>query len=268
MKNKNFSRFVKGATLTLIFILLINIAAAEVEVVKQVNKNFNFNEEIKVTIKIANKGPSSSFEIKERLPSDIELINPSKPNQITYLNGIQAEFLKYSLEIPENKISTIEYTFKPKSLGSYTISPTSVSSDAVYLSNSAEFTVSCIPDGTCSDAENNLYCPEDCSTSIPDGICNPKLDSSCDPDCESDPDCKGSQGSSFSFKLLLIPLAVILVLIIIYVIYRILKRNKHPLVQQFEQNNQQPQNQQSTQQSTQQNSQSSQSKENDILKGL
>jgi len=135
------------------------------------------------------------FEIKEKLPQNIDLINPLQPNQITYLNGIKAEFLKYSLEIPENKISTIEYTIKPKSLGSYTISPTSVTSDATYISNSAEFTVSCIPDNVCSEGENNLYCPEDCSTSIPDGICNPKLDSSCDPDCESDPDCKNSQSS-------------------------------------------------------------------------
>jgi len=239
-----------------IFLLVINMAYAEVEVIKQVDRNFKLNDEVKVTIKIANKGPSSSFEIKERLPLDIELINPKEPNQITYLDGIEARFLKFNLEIPSGKIGTIEYSIKPKSLGSYTISPTSVISDIVYTSNSADFNVYCVPDNKCSPGENNLYCKEDCSLSVSDGICNPKSDSICDPDCESDPDCKDSKSSLFSSKYLLIPLAIIFVIIIIYFLYRLLKRNKHPIIQQFAEN-------------SQQNPQSgSQNKENSMLKGL
>ena len=206
----------------IILILLTNSAYAdEIKVTKETSSNIKLYDIIEIKINILNPySTEKTFEVSERLPNNIELISPEKPDEIKKYNGIEAEFVKWNLIISPNKISTISYKVKISSLGDYSIQPTTLkdtSNNKVYFSNSIEFNVKCDPNNKCEDPENYLNCPEDCSASISDGICNYLSDNTCDPDCIEDPDCK-------KINSLTIIIITFILAVVIFIIYLLTKK--------------------------------------------
>ncbi len=201
--------------------LILNLVQAqEIRITKETNQDIELNDVIEVKINILNSyNTEKVFEISERLPNNIELIEPNKPDEVKKYNGIEANFLKWNLIISPNKISTLNYKIKIKYLGEYSIQPTTITdinNDNTFFSNSLEFNVKCTPNNACETDENYLNCPEDCSQSISDGICNYALDNMCDPDCLEDPDCKKTN----LFNIILFSLILIILIIIFYFIFK------------------------------------------------
>jgi len=215
--------------------LLISIVSAqEVIVTKETSENIRINDIIEVKINILNPySMEKNFEVSERLPHNIQLIDPSQPDEVKKYNGIDANFLKWNLIISPTMISTISYKIKITSLGDYSIQATDVrdiSNDDIYFSNDLEFSVVCDPDNKCESDENYLNCPEDCAGSIADGICSYAADGVCDPDCIEEPDCKVSK-----INLLNLSVACLISAIIIFLIYLLIKKKGQKQVQDIQQ---------------------------------
>jgi len=216
----------KIAILIISLILIINLVSAqEVIVTKETNNNIKLNDVIEVKINILNPYQTErTFEVSERLPNNIQLIEPSQPDEVKKYNGIDANFLKWNLVISPTMISTISYKIKITSLGDYSIQATDVTDNFdnnVYLSNDLEFSVSCNPNNQCGGDENYLNCPGDCGESLADGICNYAADGICDPDCLEEPDCKSSK-----INFLNLFIACFILALIIFAIFLLVKKKK------------------------------------------
>jgi len=213
-------------------ILLANlISAQEVIVTKETTENIKINDIIEVKINILNPySTEKTYEVSERIPNNIELIEPSQPDEVKQFNGIEANFLKWNLLISPNMISTISYKIKIKELGDYSIQATDITdslTEEVYFSNSLEFSVDCNPNNQCEENENYLNCPEDCDKGAADGICNYAADGICDPDCEEEPDCEETK-----LNILVIILIPLILAIIIFILFLLFKRKKPPEIKQ------------------------------------
>lgn len=214
----------KITILIISIILLINIAYAEdVTVTKEINDNIKLNDIIEVKINILNPYQTEkTFQVSERLPNNIQLISPEKPDEVKKYNGIEASFLKWNIIISPNQVSTLIYKMKIKSLGDYSIQPTDItdtSNNEVYFSNSLEFRVICNPNNNCEENENYINCPEDCSQSTADGICNYLADGICDPDCIEEPDCKEAKIGSLKIIIILI-----ILIILLFILFPLIKK--------------------------------------------
>ena len=223
----------KILTIMLCMIFLINMVSAQVIVTKETTENIKINDIIEVKINILNPhSTEKTFEVSERLPNNVQLIEPSQPDEVKQFNGIEANYLKWNLIISPNLISTISYKIKIIELGDYSIQATDVTDPLTqenYLSNSLEFSVACNPNNQCGTNENYLNCPEDCSQGASDGICEYAADGICDPDCEEEPDCK--KGGTNLLIIILIPLVLA---IIVFGLFLLFKKKKPPIEQLYQ----------------------------------
>ena len=218
----------------LICILLIvsSVSAQELQVVKESNPEIKLGDIIEIKIHISNPSQTEKeFSIKEILPKDIEVIDPTtfstKRN-----DALEVSYYSWITLISPNSIKTITYKIKPLSLGEYSISSTKVIDNSnlnEIESNSITFKVNCVPDNKCDLKENSILCPEDCSKEISDGICIYKADGICDPDCDNEPDCEKSE---FNIKTLLISfLVIIIIILLIWLLPKIFKKKEKFQVQ-------------------------------------
>ena len=148
------------------------------------------------------------------------LINPSKPDNYEYHDGILTNVYRWNIVLQPNEIASIKYKIKPDHLGEYGIKPTTVIdtlNNKYYSSNAIQFNVLCNKNNICGENENSLNCPEDCKTGLKDNICDYKIDDVCDPDCTQDPDCKLTGKSSLYFILVIFALIIIISLIYFFV---------------------------------------------------
>ena len=199
-------------------LLVFNIVFAEdIIITKETITETNINEIVEVQINIQNSYLSTrTIEISEKLPDNVELIDPLEISETKNYNGIEVNFLKWTIDIGPNEISTINYKIKPIQLGTFTLSPTTIkdsSTNDQFTSNSLSFQVNCVSNSMCGTNENYLTCPTDCPSGSSDGICDNIADGICDPDCESEPDCK----KSFNYLwIILISIVLIIVLVLIF----------------------------------------------------
>lgn len=214
-----------------VILVISSVFAQEVIVTKETTDNIKLNDIIEVKINILNPySIEKTYEVSERIPNNVELIEPSQPDEVKQFNGIEANFLKWNLLISPNMISTISYKIKITELGDYSIQATDITdplTEETFFSNGLEFSVSCNPNNECEDNENYLNCPEDCNQGASDGICNYAADGICDPDCEEEPDCKETKINILG--IILIPL---ILAIIIFGLFLIFKRKKPPEITQ------------------------------------
>jgi len=102
-------------------------------------------------------------------------------------------YYKKTVKVSPNSQTTITYSIKPLYHGTLIIPETEATTvNGHYVSNSLVLEVECNKNKLCEidQAENAITCPQDCPPDKPDGLCNPRKDSACDPDCNgADPDC-------------------------------------------------------------------------------
>ena len=233
--------------LFLIFLILVAFAnAQQVNVIKDAPTSIRFGEILEVKISINNPETfEKSYEIIETIPRGFALIEPSQPDKIEQHNALSVMVYQWKIKINPQKIFTLNYKIKPNEVGEYTILPTKMtdlSSNLVFLSESRQFTVLCLPNNRCEENENSVNCAEDCGSGINDGICDYESDGKCDPDCDEEPDCKNIGSNLYLFIIELIKdyysyaIFIVLILIIFLVIKKIKKiRKEKKLLKEFSQ---------------------------------
>ncbi|MBU0758215.1 MAG: hypothetical protein KKF44_09160 [Nanoarchaeota archaeon] len=191
MKNKIF---------ILLFTLLIMnsmfVLSQEINIEKKVTEIILFGDYLKVDISITSMfNEKKDVRVVEQI-SDAEPVEPlelfNTPSTQGFIAARAPQYV-WEFELDPLEKKNIYYIVKPNSLGTYTVGATEIYIDSkVYYSDVMTVMVKCIANGKCATPENSLNCPEDCSSSIPDGLCSMELDGICDPDCtgKSDPDCK------------------------------------------------------------------------------
>ena len=191
----------KQAILVFFLMMIVMSTVQAAEVLREISpQNPKVNQPIIVTINILNDGSSTQvYDIEEIIPGDVQLLEPSQPYEIRQRDGISFPVLKWSVQLEPQKVTTLSYTIQANTPGQITFPPLKIrspSSTEIILGESNEIIITCTPDNACSENENYLNCPEDCSTGATDGICNPIRDNICDGDCIDDPDCGLSSGGS------------------------------------------------------------------------
>jgi len=216
----------------LVVILLFSslVVAQEVKVVKEAVNEIKFNEILEVKISVSNPtGIEKEFEITEKLPQGVVLVEPNYADNIEMHNGIEVRYFEWVIKVPAEKVSSLSYKIRPDQLGDYTISPTTIrdrSGGGIYLSQSLSFFVSCVFNNVCEEGESFFTCPQDCKSGAKDGICVYEADDICDPDCSSEPDCEGVFNSSYLLIGSVLVIVIILGLILIFVIKKIGKKKE------------------------------------------
>ena len=203
-----------------------SVKSEEIKITKETKQDFLQNELINIKIIFNNPyDKESTFEIKEVLPQNINLIDPEKPDGTEIHDGISVIFYRWQLKLKPKEIASVSYSISTKNLGSYGIKPTVLidkTTNKSYLSNSLQFNVYCKDNNKCGFGENYLNCPKDCGLGIKDGICDYNLDYVCDPDCEIDPDC-GINNKNY----LIFGLVAIVFILIIFGVRKFLRKNKN-----------------------------------------
>ncbi|MAG47817.1 hypothetical protein CL617_04380 [archaeon] len=229
--------------LAFIFLLQLSIVnAQEVTVDRVLLNEVRYNEDLRISLSLTNNlAVKKTFELNERLPVNVELIQPAQPTEVKNFNAVEVMFLKWDVELNPSESKVVSYTIRPQRVGEFTIVGAEVldlTSASTYSGIQSPFDVSCILDNICNldIGENYQTCVADCDTGLGDGICNAIPDNQCDPDCTSDPDCTGS---GFNIWYVIIP---VILVIIGFLIYFFKKPNQGiPDAEQPRQNNQ-PQN--------------------------
>ncbi len=111
--------------------------------------------------------------------------------QVGNFEAFRYEYHDWRFELAAGASRVIEFTASPQSVGYYTFLPSSITAGgSSYQAASRLVKVVCVADGSCGAGESYLFCPDDCSTGIADGICDQVSDDRSDPDCVSgaDPD--------------------------------------------------------------------------------
>ncbi len=212
----------KKIILFILFAIILSTYAyaQEARINREVQSNANVNDVVIIRISILNPYDGErTFSIEEKLPNDIEMVEPSEPHETRFFNGIKASFLKWELTINPGSVKSVEYKIRLKTPGEYSLSPTKVidlKSKLDVKGNPSNIIVSCIPNGKCEEGENYLNCNQDCKADVADGICNPSPEL-CDPDCEGKEGCIQEKGG-FNIWYILIP---IILIVIVFLIYRI-----------------------------------------------
>ena len=209
--------------LTIILISLLSISINAAEVLREITpESPRAGGVIEVKINILNDAYTKvSYEIEERIPNQVTLVEPSQPYEIKQQDGVKIPILKWNILAEPGKVTSVSYKIKAEQPGQLTFSPVKIIDLSTYetlTGSSNELIVLCNPDKACSERENYLNCPEDCTTGAKDGICNPINDGICDVDCtkNADSDCK-SQSSDLTWLYYLIA-GLILIAIIAFII--------------------------------------------------
>ncbi len=211
--------------LIILVVLATTVSAQEITVERTAQETLRLGEELTISIKVTNLGSSQKdFKITEILPQTIQLINPPTPTETKFFNAVEASFLIWERSIQPSSTETITYIIKPLSLGENSLTPTKVEEIATGLRIDAaqlNFKVLCTPNNSCEKGETYLSCPQDCSSGADDGICHLVLDGECDPDCETDPDCKDK-----GFTITLTHIIITLIIITLIGIFLLLRKKK------------------------------------------
>lgn len=245
---------IKLTFLALITILSLASSINAAEVLREITpESPRAGNVIEVKINILNDGYTQvSYEIEERIPNQVTLVEPSQPYEVKQQDGVKIPVLKWNILAEPGKVTSVSYKIKAEQPGQLAFSPVKIIDLSTYetlTGSSNELIVLCNPDKACSERENYLNCPEDCTTGAKDGICNPINDGICDVDCtkNADSDCK-SQSSDITWLYYLIA-GLILLAIIVFIILKFFKgrQEDQPTQQQSQQTQQQFQPQQSQQ---------------------
>lgn len=220
----------KKLVLLLIGLLLIAPIVYSVDIVSRTApEEIKLGDVLEVTITVTNPTDDKlNMEVSEQLPLDIEFIEPTAPTETKKYDALSVSILKWPISLEAGETKTINYKVKPTALGEFSSPATEAKDTATKQSYpaSSDLTVmvKCSQDSTCGDGENYLNCPEDCTPSGKDGICNNAYDQICDSDCGSgsDPDCK----RGFSAKFLLYGVGAIILIIILLIILVIKKKSQ------------------------------------------
>ena len=227
-----------------IVLILININivfADDIAITRDIQKEIQYGNELKVTLTITNNVQArKTLELRERLPLNVDLIEPKEPSERRMFNAVEVFFLQWTIALEPSEKKVISYTIKPNKVGDYTIvgaEALDLVTETAYNGLQSQFDVLCSQDNVCNldIGENYQTCPSDCSTGLQDGICNAIIDNQCDLDCTKDPDCKGK---GINFLYIVIP--IVLITIIIMLIY-FFKRPKQPEQEQSQQQDQKSQ---------------------------
>jgi hypothetical protein len=215
-------------SLLILFLVLVSLVnAQDVQIVRESQDNLLLGEVLNVNININNpENIEKSYEVIETIPHGFELINPSEADSVKQYDAISTKLYKWKITIKPKKILTLNYQIKPENVGEYTLLSTKLidlTTNDISLGEPKQVFVLCDPDGKCKDDENMINCPEDCSGSVSDGICNYKADGICDPDCEEEPDCKNLSYN----KLIYYGFGLLIFLILIIFIFKITKLKKN-----------------------------------------
>jgi len=109
-------------------------------------------------------------------------------------------YYKQTVKLAPNSQTTITYSIKPLYHGTLILPEAEVLTPmGEYASNMLVLDVECNKNGLCEkDLDENAFtCPQDCPADKPDGLCNSRKDSVCDPDCNGgDPDCGHTTATS------------------------------------------------------------------------
>ncbi len=230
--------------LILVFIFIdINLASADdVTITRDIQKEIQYGNDLRITLSITNNlNAKKTFELRERLPLNVDLIDPKEPSERRMFNAVEVLFLKWTITLEPAEKKTVSYTIKPNKVGDYAIvgaEALNPETETTYNGLQSQFDVTCNKDNICNleIGENYQTCPSDCSTGLQDGICNAILDNQCDLDCTKDPDCKGK-----GFNLLYIVIPIVLIAIIIMLIYFFKKPKQGIPEQEQKKQDQQPQ---------------------------
>jgi len=240
MKSKQLKSKPLLTFLTLLTMLLFILPVQAAEILREIQPaEPAVQDSIEVKINLLHDGQQpAQYEIEERLPTDVQLLNPAQPTEIRQQDGIKnVAFLKWKIQGEPQKITSVSYTITAARPGVITFLPArAIQEDgSVLLGQGNELLVKCKPNNQCEKQENYLNCPQDCSPAAADGICNPSPDSMCDEDCTpgADIDCKPA---SKSYTWLWYLLSGIIILGIILFAIKLLKSREQP-----QQPSQQPQ---------------------------
>jgi|SRR3989344_690193 len=197
--------------LSVLLLALPAFAQESIQVVREVQENARTGDIVIVQINVLNPyNDERIFSIEEKLPNDVQMIEPSEPHETRFFNGIKASFLKWERTVSPRSVASFNYKMKLLSSGYYSLSPTKVidiKTRTKVQGMPVNILVSCVPDNKCSKNENYLNCGQDCEPDARDGVCNPdpKL---CDPDCEGGEKCdKG--GIDINIWYIVIPISLI-----------------------------------------------------------
>lgn len=211
---------------------LLIFPAQAAEILREISPaNPSAQDSIEVKINLLHDGPqAASYEIEERLPTDIQLLNPSQPTEIRQQDGIKdVAILKWNILASPQKITSVSYTLTSTHPGVITFLPVrAIQEDgSIILGQGNELLVQCKPNNKCEPRENYQNCPQDCSPAAADGICNPRPDNMCDEDCTpgADTDCKAA---SRSLTWLWYLLGGIALAVIIFFVIKLLKSKAPP----------------------------------------
>ncbi|MDP7141204.1 MAG: hypothetical protein QF362_01405 [Candidatus Woesearchaeota archaeon] len=214
-----------------------------------IQERVNYGDVLEVMIIATNnEAQPVNIKIEELITGEFEFIEPKEP-KLRAWEGYNVSYLDWSVTIPANSKETIIYKIKPLLTKQYALSSTKAITENgnSFKSMPSSFRVFCVPDDICdtSKGENNVYCPEDCSTGIADNTCDYKEDGRCDPDCvpEADPDCEAKAAAQEaeevqeeerkaperSILIFIIPVIVV-ILIIAAIVYFMVSRKGKPTI--------------------------------------
>ncbi|MBI4159387.1 hypothetical protein HY500_03975 [Candidatus Woesearchaeota archaeon] len=197
--------------LAVLVLVLPVFSQEEIQVVREVQESAREGDIVNVQINIFNPYPEERvLSIEEKLPNDIQMIEPSEPHETRFFNGIKASFLRWEKTIGPKSVSSFNYRMKLLSSGYYSLSPTKVidvKTTTKIQGTPVSILVTCVSDKVCGKNENYMNCRQDCKPDAEDGVCNPDP-SLCDPDCEGGEKCdKG--GIDISIWYIIIPISLI-----------------------------------------------------------
>jgi hypothetical protein len=213
--------------------LYYDSANIELEVEKSVPKSITIGDVIEVIITVKNKGKLPTIvEVTERI-GDADPIEPEPHSAIARKDMIAATppYFFWRLALDPSSQQSVNYKIKPRKVGEYLFSPTSVvavESNKRFYSDTHVTTVLPKENNVCEpeNGENAITAPSECPTASKDELCDLKKDNKCDPDCANgDPDCGFLQPISNldSFRNYCCPFALVGGILIISLLMRRVK---------------------------------------------
>ena len=151
-----------------VIILLSIVSASSTEVLREISpESPKTGSVIEVKINVLNQGSSQSiYEIEERLPGDVELIEPKEPYETRQQDGIRVQVLKWNLRAEPGKVTSVIYKIKSSKPGQLSFSPIKLIdtlTGELISGGGNEIIVLCNQITQCEKNENYINCPEDCS---------------------------------------------------------------------------------------------------------
>ncbi|MBL7170219.1 MAG: hypothetical protein ISS48_04325 [Candidatus Aenigmarchaeota archaeon] len=216
----------------LILFLIPCVFSQELKITKTAPDKIELGDilEVKITIKSSTEKGLQIY-VKE-VVGDVEPIEPEEFQTIPPSPGckfcVAPPFLYWELELPARETKEIIYKVRPRTIGDYFTSKTSVttSDGDTFYSESTKTRVLCNMDEVCQTHLNENYfnCPEDCHSGSEDNVCDLIEDNICDPDCVGDADVDCLEKPKRWIYIVIGILVILLILLAVFIISR--RRNQ------------------------------------------